>query len=293
VNTIDREAAARKVAARYSTHLDMATHQYMIITGLLDKAPKIFQDEIEHCFDEINELAETTNNQLSLDNADYCYPLMITCAPPFVEAQKEMLGLIPGYRHPVKSLLLEQGFFGGTLAELYEDKIIVPPSWIQDLHQLPEPLKQKIVTFVNEAELIQRQLNNVQKERDRLQKLLTDVTKAYKKKKKGERINHRNTRVTEVLGLSKGRGNTPSLDHHAAYYKYVYLVRHQGKKRIDALEILMEEFRYKSLSHVRKELNTVLNIVKKDWKEINKDQFYDVDDKDIEKYWKGLIPQIR
>ncbi len=293
-----RKEAARMVAARYSNHLDMATHKYMKITGLLEEAPEDFQDDIAQCINEINEMALAAGGAVPLNDDQYSYHPTVTCLKPFVDAQEEMLSKLKkqGYRHPVDNIAMEQAIFFGIFAESCNDKMIGTPTWVWELTQLPEQfeaLRQQIYAYVDEAGLNKMRLAMVREERDRLQGILDKAAEAYKPIKPKETSGTRKTRVVKALKLSKGSGNTPKIDHQEAYINYVKIVRHHGKERKEAMEILMDVYNYKSDDHVRKELNPILQEVKKSWKKEGKHQFYDLTNKELKKYWKGLIPQTR
>ncbi len=114
-----------------------------------------------------------------------------------------------------------------------------------------------------------------------LRRKFNAACEAYKKRNDEDNSCGRSRRVVEALGLDRiGPGNRQSRDHRAAYEKYVRLVRNEGWKREDTLKNVQGEFGYNSIDSARNSLYKELKKVKEWWKK----------QKDLEKYWKGLIP---
>ncbi len=290
----NKKEVARQVAAKHSTHLDMATHRYMELTGLLEKAPKEFQYKIKHHFDDLHlNFKQVTREDPSftLDDDCYSYPWKVTNAVPFKQAQKEMLSVLEGYKHPVKNALIEHEIFFGDNGFRFE-KVLRSPDWVKDsksLLEVPKPLREKIRTYVNEAEDVKRYYKDCRKELTRLREMIAHATDEYKPRPGNDTSAKRNARVVPALGLSPGKkGRVKTIDHDGAYCRYVQLVRHQGESQQEAIKVLRKAFDYQSNDTTIKHLHDSLLKVKEWWRTVEREK-----PPGLKEYWIGLVPDRR
>ena len=290
-----KKKIAHEVAAKYSTHLDMATHHYMKLTGLLDKAPKDFQYEIKHHFDDLQSCLKQAQKEAPsfvLENDHYQYRWVITCAKPFMQAQKQMLSVLDGYRHPVQHDLLEMEIFFGDLGIKHGPLVVGFPDQVRsdkDFNCIPKSLRQKICDYIDEAEDTKRHYKDCRKELIGLRKMIDHATDEFKQLPENDSSAKRNQRVAAAMGLAPGqKGRTINIDHDGAYACYVRLVRSQGKSRQDAIKIVRNEFDYLSNDTTIKSLHDSLLKVKKWWETTKRKK-----PSGLKEYWIGLIPDRR
>ncbi len=162
---MDKKEAALKVAAMHHNFLDKATHEYMKLTGQVSEEFKQKLDDMRNvCLQPHNR--SVTEKEITCEDVKafddclmLCYTEEIIRDSGFRAAQKEMLDLLPGYRHPAEGSLKEyEIFFGDTRCELLDLQL---PVWLNDdnLSKLPE-LYGEIRDYVRDAEQIKHFHNN-------------------------------------------------------------------------------------------------------------------------------------
>ena len=270
MENMDKEEAALKVAATHHDFLEKATHEYMKLTGQISKEfrqklKEMCKECLQIHYQSVTEKEITCEDLKALD-INCIYPSSITWNGSFRAAREEMLGFLPGYRHPLgngHNTIEYEVFFGDTN---FDVGMVAPPRWIRhkSLLSLPEPLRDEINDYAMEAEHDKYRLRRLRKENKELRELFDNARKAYEKINDKDGSCKRSRRVAKVLGLSSGQGKTQSIDHRGAYEEYVLLVRNQGKSREEALERVQQEYGYNSEVTASKSITNELKKVK-DW----------------------------
>lgn len=278
-----KEEAALKAAAKYHDYLAKAVLEYIELTGQedddlkqeIDKACKECEDFLSGYEGDGCEYMKQEDGCFIPDSVEHC--------SSFRAAQEEMLGLLPGYRHPAKDSLTENRIF---FSEQVTDMRIKFPVWMNDddFLKLPSELSGKIRDYIRDAEISKWTLT---RECNELRAKFIAAREAYKKINDKDESHQRNTRVVQALGFSSGQGKTKSLEHRQAYIRYVRLVRNEGKSGEEALEIVQQEFTYNSIDSARNYLYEELRKVKEWW---SKPTAWCQKPINIKKYWKSLIP---
>lgn len=313
MESMKKEEAALKAAAKHHDFLDKATHEYMELTGQVsEEFRQKLDDMCNQCLQRYQRVSngEITCEYLKANKINCIYPYEIKLDDSFRAAREEMLDLLPGYLQPVRNILREyQIFFGNPPIERPKYPI-VSHLWTRDKHlsSLPEPLRDTIQQYAMDAELDKYYLSKARKENEELRKQLAAAREAYKKINDDDDSHERNARVVQALGLSSGQGKAKSTDHRAAYMRYVRLVRNEGKSREEALKRVQQEFPYNSINSARIYLYAELRKVKDWWRNRNDlnyalyelheeleklNELYQPGKKRgaiLENYWKSLIP---
>jgi hypothetical protein len=314
MESMKKEEAALKVAAKHHDFLDKATHEYMELTGQVsEEFRQKLDDMCNQCLQGYQRVSkgEITCEYLKANKINCIYPYEIKLDDSFRAAREEMLDILPGYLQPVRNILREYQIFFGKPPIERPKYPIVSPLWTMDKHlaSLPESLRDTIQQYAMDAELDQYYFGKAMKENEELRKQLAAAREAYKKINNDDDSHERNARVVQALGLSSGKkGNRQTTDHRQAYMRYVRLVRNEGESREEALKRVHQEFPYNSVNSARKHLRNELKKVKDWWRNRNDlhyalyelheeleklNELYQPGKKRaaiLENYWKGLIP---
>lgn len=163
---------------------------------------------------------------------------------------KEMLDLLPKYRHPYSPESEYMIFYdpehlsiGGTLFQ--------EPSFLKDLIEVgvPDNLLDIIKNHVHESEKCKAELLTCKNELNEYKALFANAEKVYNENhgnRSDLRSDTRNALVVQALGLSTGK-RVKDDRKRQAYFDYVTLIRKKGMSREDAVEELLKK--YKSGSH--------------------------------------------
>uniref|UniRef100_UPI004057B1A2 hypothetical protein n=1 Tax=Candidatus Electronema sp. TaxID=2698783 RepID=UPI004057B1A2 len=280
MESMKKEEAALKAAAKYHDYLAKAVLEYMELTKQIDDdLRRQIHESCEECLSPYN--GEIDCEYMKQQGGCFLPDSVENCSS-FRAAQEEMLSLLDGYRHPAKDSLTENRIFFG---EQVNDMRIKFPVWMndRDFLKLPSELSGKIRDYIRDAEISKWTLT---RECNDFRGKFIAAREAYKKINDKDKSHQRNTRVVQALGLSSGQGKTKSLEHRQAYIRYVRLVRNEGKSRKEALDVVRKEFDYNSPDAAIKSLYVELKKVKEWWR---KPTAWCQKPITIEKYWASLI----
>lgn len=248
-----KKVAAIRSAAKHATNPNDAVMDYMSRTGMIDLA----QDK-----------SEGGGGRIRYD-----------------EAKKEMLSLLPAYRHPVNDVFAESMIF-------FDKKPIMTgqgyesPQWLEVLEKIssvPGPLLSQIRQYVRKAELTTIDLNIAEDNFLQSETLLDNAHDAYQPIKNKERPSLRAQRVVTTLGLTIGK-RRKTHDPVVVYETYVKLVRHKGLYRHDATIEVANIFNLTEDTTL-KSLHSICANIKKSWKQHSPREY----DRTVKKYLKGLV----
>lgn len=200
--SIDREQAARKAAAMYSTDGAQAVFKYMELTSQFD--PSTF----------------------STDEWD--------------RLQKEMLSLLPFYLHPSSGLDQERIRFMGDLSINLKFVGWSEPEFLTHLKKenVSDEIIEEIQKYVRESEVQRGQLSAYKSQRNALEKITQDAERIYRENL-DKRSSERNKKVVQYLGLSSGK-REEHINKEKVYVDYLDLVRKKGMSLQEATETVQE-----------------------------------------------------
>lgn len=226
---IEKEEAARKAAARFSTDPHLATIEYAKMSGQLS-------------------LATLTTTE-------------------YEKLQDEMLSLLPLYRHPANNELAEHMIFFDPDCININGLGYQWPKFINNLEKkgIGEDLLTIIKKYVRESELRIIELMQCKDELSELKAKFTDAQCIFNKYR-NERSDKRNALVVQTIGLSIGivakRVNKKNL-----YFDYVKLVRKEGFSRNEAAEKIRKAYGLNSHNAVCKFLYAYRKSLLERWKQ--------------------------
>jgi hypothetical protein len=235
---IDKEGAARKAAAKFSTDLILATIEYAKILGR---------------------------------------PCMATPAiAENVKLQDEMLSLLPLYRHPANNELAEYMIFFDPDCIGGGGSIYRWPNFIKRLEKegIVDGLLTAIKKYVRESELCTIELMQCKDELSELEAKLTDAQRIYKKCR-NERSDRRNALVVQAIGLSTGHP-PKRINRKRIYFDYVSLVRKKGMPRSEAVKATQKKHGIYSYDATLKALYDYRSSFLTKWKEQHPSMFPDI-----------------
>ena len=239
LNEIHKTKLAREAASKY-VPLAHAVREYIRITGLIDLLPSGYKEKppyISHGDGVASTYAEILYSfPLEVQkNIKEVMPDFAKAAKIYDEAKKEMLSVLPKYRHPlVSSFAEEMAFFATNQINATMTAIIWTPLMVEVKESLPEPMCSNILKELEHCEQIKGKWKNATKEKNILENRLDAARKDYQPQHKNEPINARQKRVVRKLGLSEGK-RCKTFNPEAVYRDYVKLVRRENFNRCDAI----------------------------------------------------------
>jgi len=225
---INRESAARRAAAMYSTNPMLAIFKYAELLGQLTL-------------------------QLSGEG--------------LVRMEEEMLSLLMPYRHPMADQFGEYMAFIDPDCLAMNGTIYSDPPFSNKLKDagIDEELLIEIKEYSKNYQLKEIEFNVCKEELEKLRAKFTEAQEVYAENN-NERSEKRNALVVQVLGLSTG--HVPKrIDEKEAYVDYVKLVRRQGMCRREAVEEVQSKHDINSYDATLKILHDYRSSFFKKWKE--------------------------
>lgn len=215
---------------------------------------------------------------------------------PPAEAEKEMLSFLEGYRHPVDGKDRERMIFHAVFPTSEINGCFAAFEGGQPLSKaevekgVPDPLRSRIIGYMIDCEITNRELRLVRSELeqaknelDALSELVNRAREEYRPVRKGEDASKRARRVAAVFDLTNGKRKKEYTDHEL-YALYVNLVRKNGDSREDAIASVADSFDL-AKNTVLQHLNSSIAKVKKKWRN-EAPQAWPAH----EKYLKELVP---
>lgn len=215
-------------------------------------------------------------------------PKLVFATEIYMEAQDEMLALLPQYRHPIKGHDEEHNIFFRYQKPAQPAIEITYPLWYDDLKKetsLSEEIKTPLMTFIDEALRKEALLTTAQMENTEMMTQMFDAWCQYQPEYEGEDSMTRGRRALKVFGLSKGK-RPPAIQHRRAYGEYFRLIRKKGLSRRDATESIQKLFGYKSIDATLKALHTQVSQVKDQWQQDDKTSW---ETQNIQLYFEGFV----
>jgi hypothetical protein len=235
---IDKEAAARKAAAKFSTDLNSATIEYATMLGRLCLAAPAITE--------------------------------------YIKLQDEMLSLLPLYRHPTNNEFAEYMIFFDPDCISGSGSIYRWPNFIKRLEKggIADDLLTDIKKYIRESELCTIELMQCKDELSELKAKFTDAQSIYNKYR-NERSDKRNALVVQAISLSTGHP-PKRINRKRAYFDYVRLVRKKGMPRSEAVKVTQKKHGINSYDATLKVLYDYRSSFLTKWEEQHPSMFPDI-----------------
>ena len=292
LNDTHKKRIARKAASRYVL-LAHAVCEYIRLTGIIELLPNSYREEppYKNHGDGANPTPADVFYGMSPDEQKKIEdnkPHLAEAAKIYRDAEKELLSLLPKYRHPVRnSIFVESMIFFARDPMTTATAYTWTPLMMEVKESVPEPMRSKILQGLKEGELTKGKLNAAIKERDDAADILDRARKAYQPKPKGERTDKRYARVIAELDFSDGK-RPKTFKPEILYRDYVERVRRRNYNRSEAVEAVASLHRIRAGTALR-ELHKFRAHVKRTIQREYPESVH----RDMLSYLEGLVPDTR